>query len=131
MTKSGNDITGAEFTDSDVQALRRKHPATIKDSETKLAAVSLINLYFDDENQKTVADLETFAKIETSQEVTGEQIVNWYKSLGFSCDTSQGRLTKDLTKSLSSSGKLYLTTYKALDKKDKIQQLASIGKGFT
>lgn len=106
MTKSGNDITGAEFTDSDVQALRRKHPATIKDSETKLAAVSLINLYFDDENQKTVADLETFAKIETSQEVTGEQIVNWYKSLGFSCDTSQGRLTKDLTKSLSSSGKL-------------------------
>ena len=71
MTKSGNDITGAEFTDSDVQALRRKHPATIKDSETKLAAVSLINLYFDDENQKTVADLETFAKIETSQEVTG------------------------------------------------------------
>ncbi|MDN5424200.1 MAG: hypothetical protein L0G07_12435, partial [Chryseobacterium sp.] len=131
MTKSGNDITGAEFTDSDVQALRRKHPATIKDSETKLAAVSLINLYFDDENQKTVADLETFAKIETSQEVTGEQIVNWYKSLGFSCDTSQGRLTKDLTKSLSSSGKLYLTTYKALDKKYKIQQLASIGKGFT
>ncbi|ATC61283.1 C47 family peptidase [Lactococcus raffinolactis] len=131
LTKSGNDITGAEFTDPDVQALRRKHPATIKDSETKLAAVSLINLYFDDENQKTVADLETFAKIETSQEVTGEQIVNWYKSLGFSCDTSQGRLTKDLTKSLSSSGKLYLTTYKALDKKDKIQQLASIGKGFT
>ena len=44
LTKSGNDITGAEFTDSDVQALRRKHPATIKDSETKLAAVSLINL---------------------------------------------------------------------------------------
>ena len=131
LTKSGNDITGAEFTDSDVQVLRRKHPATIKDIETKLAAVSLINLYFDDENQKTVADLETFAKIETSQEVTGEQIVNWYKSLGFSCDTSQGRLTKDLTKSLSSSGKLYLTTYKALDKKDKIQQLASIGKGFT
>lgn len=130
LTKSGNDITGAEFIDSDVQALHRKYPATIKDSETKLAAVSLINLYFDAENQKTVADLETFAKIETSQEVTGEQVVNWYKSLGFSCDTSQGKLTKDLTKSLSSSGKLYLTTYKALDKNNKIQQLASIGKGF-
>jgi hypothetical protein len=44
-----------------LKALRRKHPATIKDSETKLAAVSLINLYFDDENQKTVAkSLETF-----------------------------------------------------------------------
>ncbi|GAB2023029.1 hypothetical protein RyT2_21030 [Pseudolactococcus yaeyamensis] len=39
-------------------------------------------------------------------------------------------MTKDLTKSLSSSGKLYLTIYKALNKNEKIPQLASIGKGF-
>ena len=130
LTKSGNDITGAAFTDSDLKGLYRKYPATTKDSEAKLAAVSLINLYFDDEHQKTIKELENFAKIDTSKDVTGRQIVEWYKSLGFACDTSSGKLTKELTKSLSSSGKLYLTTYKATDQQNNLQQLASIGNGF-
>lgn len=32
LTKSGNDITGAAFTDSDLKGLYRKYPATTKDS---------------------------------------------------------------------------------------------------
>lgn len=130
LTKSGNDITGAAFTDSDLKGLYRKYPATTKDSEAKLAAVSLINLYFDADHQKTIEELDNFAKIDTSKDVTGRQIVEWYKSLGFACDTSSGKLTKELTKSLSSSGKLYLTTYKATDQQNNLQQLASIGNGF-
>ena len=124
LTKSGNDITGAAFTDSDLKGLYRKYPATTKDSEAKLAAVSLINLYFDADHQKTIEELDNFAKIDTSKDVTGRQIVEWYKSLGFACDTSSGKLTKDLTKSLSSSGKLYLTTYKATDQQNNLQQLS-------
>lgn len=130
LKKSGNVVTEATFTDQDVKQLRQTQPNTEKANESKLSAVSLINLYFGDDNKKTVKDLETFAKIDGSKDVSGEQIVSWYKSLGFSCDTVSGKLTKDLTKSISSSGKLYLTTYKAVDAKNKYQQVSSIGSGF-
>ena len=130
LKKSGNVITEATFTDQDVKQLRQTQPISEKSNESKLSAVSLINLYFGDDNKKTVKDLETFAKIDGNKEVSGEQIVSWYKSLGFSCDTVSGKLTKDLTKFISSSGKLYLTTYKAVDAKNKYQQVSSIGSGF-
>lgn len=45
LTKSGTNITQADFTDKDVKDLYRKYPKTNKSSDTKLAAVSLINLY--------------------------------------------------------------------------------------
>jgi hypothetical protein len=131
LTKSGNDITKASFTDKDVEALRGKYPETTTSSETKLAAVDLINLYFDGAHQKTIGDLETFSKVTATQDVTANQVVEWYKSLGFVCDVAKGKLTKSLTKSISSAGKLYLTTYQAQDKKNPIRQLASIGLGFT
>ncbi|MGX7048588.1 C47 family peptidase [Pseudolactococcus piscium] len=131
LTKAGNDITNAIFTDQDVQELGQSQPITEKGNETKLSAVSLINFYFDKANKKTVKDLEAFAKIAVDKDVSGEQIVSWYKSLGFSCDTVSGKLTKELTKTISSSGKLYLTTYKAVDIKNKYQQASNIGIGFS
>ena len=131
LKKSGNVVTEAVFTDQDVQQLRQTQPITEKANESKLSAVSLINLYFGDDNKKTVKDLETFAKIDGNKEVSGEQIVSWYKSLGFSCDTVSGKLTKDFTKSILGSGKLYLTTYKAVDIKNKYQQVCTIAQGFS
>ncbi|NBL00022.1 MAG: hypothetical protein EOM50_18840 [Erysipelotrichia bacterium] len=52
LKKSGNVITEATFTDQDVKQLRQTQPISEKSNESKLSAVSLINLYFGDDNKK-------------------------------------------------------------------------------
>uniref|UniRef100_UPI00359CB317 C47 family peptidase n=1 Tax=Lactococcus garvieae TaxID=1363 RepID=UPI00359CB317 len=119
-----------DFTDPNVTALLNKYPIGNKDQTAKLAAVSLINLYEDDAHQKTIKDLEQYLKIAPSTCVTSQQIVNWYKYLGFDFDIYKGRAPMNLTMAINNTGRLYLTLFKAKDAKNKVQTTAGLGTGY-
>lgn len=119
-----------DFTDPNVTALLNKFPMETKDQTAKLAAVSLINLYEDEAHQKTVQDLEQYLKIAPSTCVTSQQIVNWYKYLGFDFDIYKGRAPMNLTMAINNTGRLYLTLFKAKDPKNKVKTTAGLGTGY-
>ena len=119
-----------DFTDPKVTALLNKYPIGTKEQTTKLAAVSLINLYEDNAHQKTVKDLETYLKISSSTYVTSQQIIEWYKYLGFDFDIHKGRAPMNLTMAINKSGRLYLTLFKAKDAKNKVKNTAALGTGY-
>lgn len=130
LTKEGTNVVAADFTDDDVTKLRGMYDKNIPSSATKLAAVSLINLYLNSEHQKTVSDLEQFAKISSTTDATSQQIEDWYRSLGFTFDLTNEKTSKDFVKSQGSQGKLYLSVLKARDSKNDNQHAAIIGNGF-
>ncbi|WP_270335316.1 C47 family peptidase [Lactococcus petauri] len=107
-----------------------KYPASAPEHKTKLAAVSLINLYEDPQHQKTVKDLEDFLKIAPTTYVTSQQIMDWYQYLGFDFDVYRGRAPMALTKAINDKGRLYLTLFKAKDVKNKEQNTAALGTGY-
>lgn len=119
-----------DFTDPAITKLLNKYPASAKEHKTKLAAVSLINLYEDAQHQKTVKDLESFLKIAPTTFVTSQQIIDWYKYLGFDFDVYKGRAPMALTKAINDKGRLYLTLFKAQDAKNKEQNTAALGTGY-
>lgn len=119
-----------DFTDPEVTALLNKYPLENKEHVLKLAAVSLINLYEDKEHQKTVKDLEDFLKINSNIYATTQNIIDWYKYLGFDFDVVNGRAPMSLTKALNDSGRLYLTMFKAQDKSNSVKNTAAIGAGY-
>lgn len=119
-----------DFTDPDVTALLNKYPIENKEHVMKLAAVSLINLYEDQEHQKTVKDLEEFLKISSNTYVSTQNIIDWYKYLGFDFDVVNGRAPMSLTKALNDSGRLYLTMFKAQDTTNPVKNTAAIGAGY-
>ncbi|MDT2727182.1 MULTISPECIES: C47 family peptidase [Lactococcus] len=119
-----------DFTDPAITKLLNKYPASAKEHKTKLAAVSLINLYEDAQHQKTVKDLESFLKIAPTTFVTSQQIIDWYKYLGFDFDVYKGRAPMALTKAINDKGRLYLTLFKAQDAKNKEQNTATLGTGY-
>lgn len=119
-----------DFTDPEVTALLNKYPIENKEHVLKLAAVSLINLYEDKDHQKTVKDLEDFLKISSSTYATTQNIIDWYKYLGFDFDVVNGRAPMTLTKALNDSGRLYLTMFKAQDKANSVKNTAAIGVGY-
>lgn len=132
LTNEGTNVVGAKFTDSDVTSFPKKYAKDNAAPGVKLSAISLINLYFDKDHQKTVDDIDRYFNISEGDEVTGEQVQEWYKWLGFSFDTLKGKITKDITKSTNSAGKLYLSFFKknvATD--DAPMNMAVIGMGFT
>lgn len=129
LTKAGTQ-SQLDFTDPAITKLLNKYPASSKDHKTKLAAVSLINLYEDEQHQKTVKDLESFLKIAPTTFVTSQQIVNWYQYLGFDFDVYKGRAPMALTKAINDKGRLYLTLFKAKDAKNKEQNTAALGTGY-
>lgn len=129
LTKAGTQ-SQLDFTDPAITKLLNKYPATSKDHKTKLAAVSLINLYEDAEHQKTVKDLETYLKISSTTYVTSQQIINWYQYLGFDFDVYKGRAPLALTKAINDKGRLYLTLFKATDAKNTEQNTAALGTGY-
>jgi hypothetical protein len=131
LTKAGTNITGSDFKDPDVSKLQGMYTPANTQTTLKLAAVSLINLYFDAGHQKKVTDLEAFAKISPSTEVTLKQVEDWYTSLGFVYDTASGKLTKTLTKTIGSSGELYLSTMTAKEANNPVQSYAVVGAGFS
>ncbi|MFK4927111.1 hypothetical protein ACI1TM_10855, partial [Lactococcus garvieae] len=119
-----------DFTDPEVTKLLNKYPASAPEHKTKLAAVSLINLYEDPQHQKTVKDLEDFLKIAPTTYVTSQQIIDWYQYLGFDFDVYRGRAPMALTKAINDKGRLYLTLFKAKDVKNKEQNTAALGTGY-
>ncbi|MFK4954370.1 C47 family peptidase [Lactococcus garvieae] len=119
-----------DFTDPEVTKLLNKYPASAPEHKTKLAAVSLINLYEDPQHQKTVKDLEDFLKIAPTTYVTSQQIIDWYQYLGFDFDVYKGRAPMALTKAINDKGRLYLTLFKAKDVKNKEQNTAALGTGY-
>lgn len=119
-----------DFTDPNVTALLNKFPIGTKEQTAKLAAVSLINLYEDEAHQKTVKDLEEDLKISSTSFVTSQQIIDWYKYLGFDFDVYKGRAPMNLTMAINNSGRLYLTLFKAKDAKNKIKNTAALGTGY-
>lgn len=119
-----------DFTDPEVTKLLNKYPASAPEHKTKLAAVSLINLYEDPQHQKTVKDLEDFLKIAPTTYVTSQQIMDWYQYLGFDFDVYRGRAPMALTKAINDKGRLYLTLFKAKDVKNKEQNTAALGTGY-
>lgn len=119
-----------DFTDPEVSALLNKYPIENKEHVLKLTAVSLINLYEDKAHQKTVKDLEEFLKISSSTYATTQNIIDWYKYLGFDFDVVNGRAPMALTKSLNDSGRLYLTMFKAQDNANPVKNTAAIGAGY-
>lgn len=129
LTKAGTQ-SQLDFTDPEVTKLLNKYPASSKEHKTKLAAVSLINLYEDAQHQKTVKDLEDFLKITPTTFVTSQQIINWYQYLGFDFDVYKGRAPMALTKAINDKGRLYLTLFKAKDAKNKEQNTAALGTGY-
>jgi hypothetical protein len=131
LNKEGANVVQAEFPDADVQGLSEKHSKNATEKTTKLAAVDLINLYLDEEYQETVANLEAFSKISASDNVSIQNIKDWYSSLGFVFETSIGKITKEQTKALNSAGKPYFSFMKAVDATNKVQNTSVIGAGFT
>ncbi|MCI3861487.1 C47 family peptidase [Lactococcus garvieae] len=129
LTKAGTQ-SQVDFTDPAITKLLNKYPASAKEHKTKLAAVSLINLYEDAQHQKTVKDLESFLKIAPTTFVTSQQIIDWYKYLGFDFDVYKGRAPMALTKAINDKGRLYLTLFKAQDAKNKEQNTAALGTGY-
>lgn len=119
-----------DFTDSEVTALLNKYPSENKDHVSKLAAVSLINLYEDKEHQKTAKDLEEFLKIDANTYVTSQNIMDWYAYLGFDFDVVNGRAPMNLTKAINDSGRLYLTMFKPQDKNNVVKSSAVVGAGY-
>lgn len=119
-----------DFTDPDVTSLLNKYPQENTDQVMKLSAVSLINLYEDKEHQKTVKDLETFLKIDNKTYATSQNIIDWYKYLGFDFDVVNGRAPMKLTKAINDSGRLYLTMFKPLDKNNAVKSTAVVGAGY-
>lgn len=119
-----------DFTDPDVTSLLNKYPQENTDQVMKLSAVSLINLYEDKEHQKTVKDLETFLKIDNKTYATAQNIIDWYKYLGFDFDVVDGRAPMKLTKAINDSGRLYLTMFKPLDKNNAVKSTAVVGAGY-
>lgn len=119
-----------DFTDPEVTALLNKYPVENKEHVLKLAAVSLINLYEDKAHQKTVKDLEDFLKISSSTYATTQNIIDWYKYLGFDFDVVNGRAPMSLTKALNDSGRLYLTMFKAQGTTNPVKNTAAIGAGY-
>lgn len=128
-TSSGNQ-SQVDFTDPEITALLNKYPQNNTVKTTKLAAVSLINLYEDKTHQKTVQDLESFLKIKPTANATSQGIVDWYKYLGFDFDVVKGRASMALTKAINDSGRLYLTLFKAKDNKNPDPNTAIIGAGY-
>ena len=108
---------------------KKKLPKTPSD-ETKRSAVALVNLYEDADHQKTVADLETFAGVASTDAITSKQIMDWYHFLGLEFDTQNGRFSPDKAKNLSKTGRLYYTFLKAKTAPDNIQNFGSIGMGY-
>lgn len=131
LQKEGENVVQAEFTDADVQGLSDKHPQNTTEKTTKLAAVGLINLYLDEDHQETVANLESFSKISAADDVSIQNIKDWYSSLGFVFESSTGKITKEQTKALNSAGKPYFSFMKAVDASNKVQNTSVIGAGFT
>lgn len=129
LTKAGTQ-SQVDFTDPAITKLLNKYPASTTEHKTKLAAVSLINLYEDAQHQKTVKDLESFLKIAPTTFVTSQQIIDWYKYLGFDFDVYKGRAPMALTKAINDKGRLYLTLFKAQDAKNKEQNTAALGTGY-
>ncbi|MCW2280947.1 C47 family peptidase [Lactococcus lactis] len=99
-------------------------------NETKRAAVALANAYEDAEHQKTVTDLEKYAKINPSNAITSQQIMDWYHFLGLEFDTQKGRFTKAQAMTMNQSGRLYFTFLKAKKAPDNIQNFGAIGYGY-
>ncbi|MFC4651618.1 C47 family peptidase [Lactococcus nasutitermitis] len=131
LIKEGSNIVEADFIDQDVMHLWGADTSDSSDvSTTKLDAVALINLYFDSEHQKTVADLNNFANLSEDEDISSKQIEDWYSSLGFVFDTIDGKLTKSFTKTLGSEGKLYLTVLDAVKADNPRKNEAVIGVGF-
>ncbi|MFK4897260.1 C47 family peptidase [Lactococcus petauri] len=129
LTKAGTQ-SQVDFTDPAITKLLNKYSASAKEHKTKLAAVSLINLHEDAHHQKTVKDLEDFLKITPTTFVTSQQIIDWYKYLGFDFDVYKGRAPMALTKAINDKGRLYLTLFKAQDAKNKEQNTAALGTGY-
>ena len=131
LSKEGENVVQADFTDDDVKALWGLHKdLPISVSTTKVDAVALVNLYMDATHQKTVEDFDDFAKISEETPATTKQIEDWLDSLGFSFDTTTGKVTKELTKSLGSEGKLYLSVVNATEADNPRKNEAIIGAGF-
>lgn len=132
LTKEGENVVGSKFSDSDVNSLPKKYASDNAAPGVKLSALALINLYFDKDHQKTVDDLDRYFNISEGDEVTGKQVQEWYKWLGFSFDTLSGKITKDVTKSANSAGKLYLSFFKKKVATDNApDNMAIVGMGFT
>lgn len=129
LSKSGTQ-SELDFTDKSVTGLLNKYPHTNTDQSTKLAAVSLINLYEDAAHQKTVADLDSYLKISAETYISVQQIENWYQNLGFDFDTIKGRAPMALTQAINNSGRLYLTLLDASSAKNTVKNTAVIGAGY-
>ncbi|WP_170272435.1 C47 family peptidase, partial [Lactococcus hircilactis] len=108
--------------------LRKKTPSPSQ--EVKESAVKLINLYEDGNHQKTISDLESFAKISSSDAVSAQQIMDWYHFLGFEFDTNQGRFSKDKAMALNDTGRIYLTLLKASKESTGLKNYGLIGTGY-
>jgi hypothetical protein len=120
-----------DFTDPAVTALWTKTPQTdTADQTTKLAAVSLINLYETAASQKTVADLDNYLKISATTYVTTAQIESWYQYLGFDFDVVKGKAPMALTQAVNKSGRLYLTVMDATSATNPVKNDAAIGIGY-
>lgn len=131
ITHEGKDIVAAKFTDEDVVSLPSKYAKDNPVPGIKLNAISLINLYFDKEHQQTVNDIDRFLGIEEKDEVTNQQVQDWYHWLGFTFDILKGKITKDITKNANSNGKLYFSFFKKQAANDgKQENMAIIGLGF-
>ncbi|MDR0299173.1 MAG: hypothetical protein LBI13_03710, partial [Streptococcaceae bacterium] len=120
-----------DFTDPTITALYNKYPQTNTDPTTKLAAVSLINLYEDATHQKTVTDLNNYLKVTAASYVTPAQIESWYQYLGFDFDVLNGKAPMATTKAINNSGRLYITFYNASLATNPIKNIAMIGAGYT
>ena len=129
-----NQISGTTGKGLKIEALMvhliRKKTFNGASYETKQAAVALANAYEDAEHQKTVTDLETYAKIKPSDAITSQQIVDWYHFLGLEFDTQKGRFTKAQAMNMNQSGRLYFTFLKATQAPDNIQNFGAIGLGY-
>ncbi|WP_425435567.1 C47 family peptidase, partial [Lactococcus fujiensis] len=108
--------------------LRKNAPSPSQ--ETKDSAVKLINLYEDGEHQKTVSDLETFAKVSSNAAISSQQIMDWYHFLGFEFDTNQGRFSKDKAMAINDTGRLYFTLLKASKETTALKNYGLIGVGY-
>lgn len=131
ITHEGNDVVASKFTDADVISLPGKYAKDNPAPGMKLNAVALINLYFDKNHQQTVDDIDRYLEIGEKDDVTSQQVQDWYHWLGFTFDTLKGKITKDVTKKSNSEGKLYLSFFNRKDTGDgKKESTAIIGTGF-
>lgn len=129
-----NEIAGAIGSGLNIQSilinLVEKKVKKAPSEETKQAAVALINLYEDSNNQKTTNDLEKYLNISSNDVVSSKQIMNWFRFLGLDFDTQEGRFSKQQSMNQSNAGKLYFTFLKATKAPDNIQNFGAIGMGY-